>query len=436
MSQQKTDTMKNKTIILIFITTIVFFACQQQEVNQQMIIKTIEITEFNAISAKVKGEIIDLGGGMTEYGVFYHTEPNAQTGQQLSLGKPTDIGEFIVIIENLQPGTKYYVCTYGIDKYTTVLGDEKSFITANGLPQINTTSITEISATTATIVGDISDNGGFEITARGVCYNTSSTPTIEDSKTENGNGTGQFSSNLTGLNSDTKYYLRLYAVNSIGTVYGNELIFFASDPVIDYDDNTYKTVKIGNQTWMSENLKTTHYPDGTEIPLVIDNTAWGNLGDNNTDDAYCYYNYSSANSNAYDALYTYAAAINACPTGWHLPTDNEWKQLEIYLGMSESEANDIGWRGTDEGKKLKATNSWFDVGNGTDDYGFAALPGGYRDYNNGTYSFIGKCGYWWSSTDDGNNYAYFRLLYFNANDMGRSNYYKSHGFSVRCIKDD
>ncbi len=122
-----------------------------------------------------------------------------------------------------------------------------------------------------------------------------------------------------------------------------------TDTVADYDGNTYKTIKIGKQWWMAENLKVTHYDDGTAISLVTSDTAWASLGNNSTDKAYCYHsNNENGEKDTYGALYTWAAAMNGagsssanpsgtqgvCPTGWHLPSDKEWKQLEMYLGMT------------------------------------------------------------------------------------------------------
>ena len=198
----------------------------------------------------------------------------------------------------------------------------------------------------------------------------------------------------------------------------------------DYDGNIYSTVKIGTQIWMAENLKTTHYADGTAIPFVTDSTNWAaNLGGNNTDDAYCYYNNDAGGEAAtYGALYTYAAAKDACPTGWHLPTDDEWTELTNYI------AND-GHSGA-EGTALKATSGWNSDGNGTDDYGFSALPGGLRYYSNGTFDFATHNGYWWSSTENfsGSN-AYSRFLFYNHMLVYRLDGNKSYGFSVRCLRD-
>jgi uncharacterized protein (TIGR02145 family) len=133
-------------------------------------------------------------------------------------------------------------------------------------------------------------------------------------------------------------------------------------------------------------------------------------------------------------LYNWKTAKRACPDGWHLPSDDEWKNLEKYLGMSQSDADDSGWRGTDEGKRLKSTTGWNFNGNGTDVYGFLALPGGYRD-SNGACSYIGLTGYWWSSSEFSTNYAWYRLLGYNKSFVYRYFHYKGWGFSVRCVRD-
>jgi uncharacterized protein (TIGR02145 family) len=209
-----------------------------------------------------------------------------------------------------------------------------------------------------------------------------------------------------------------------------------NESVMDIDGNTYKIVKIGTQVWMAENLKTTREKDGTQIRLVTDNNEWVNIEDNNTEKAYCYYdNYSGSE---YGALYTYAAASNACPMGWHLPSDNEWKTLEMFLGMSPNATDSMGYRGINEGTKLKATSGWGDEGNGTDDFGFAALPGGGRYSKNGDYFDAPYYGYWWTGTESNDVFACIRTMGFNRSNIFRFTqygYYKSNGFSVRCLKD-
>ena len=192
------------------------------------------------------------------------------------------------------------------------------------------------------------------------------------------------------------------------------------------DGETYRWVRIGNQVWMAENLR---YASGK---YVTSNSEWGDLRDNNYDAAYCWYDNNEVYKQKYGALYTYAAAKKACPDGCHLPSDAEWRQLEMHLGMSEREANSTGWRGTNEGTKLKSKSGWNN--NGTDNYGFTALPGGYRYYI-GSFSGVGYGGRWWSSTEVDSNYVYILGLYYDHADVGRRYYDKSDGFSVRCLRD-
>ncbi|NOZ47580.1 MAG: hypothetical protein GXO79_12485 [Chlorobi bacterium] len=261
--------------------------------------------------------------------------------------------------------------------------------------------------------------------------------------------------------------IQLFSVSAIGdTLYlsgGNWVIIpgisaAQPQPLTDYDGNVYQTVTIGNQEWMAENLKVTHYPNGTAIPLVTDNTEWKNLSDNNTDDAYCYYNNNTSNEiNTYGALYTWAAAMGdnaissntnpsgvqgVCPDGWHLPSDEEWKQLEMYLGMSQVDADSAGWgRGTNEASKLAGNSGLWTDGSLENDTtfgtsGFSALPSGYRDsYYDGSFYDLGDWGYWWSSTEGNSSGAYRRTLSYDNTDILRNSINKSNGFSVRCIGD-
>lgn len=194
--------------------------------------------------------------------------------------------------------------------------------------------------------------------------------------------------------------------------------------VTDYDGNIYNTVTIGTQVWMAENLEVTHYPDGTEIPLITDNAVWTNLSNNDTEDAYCYYENKS--NSEYGALYTYAAAIHACPTGWHLPSDDEWTTLENFIKDNKHNVS----------VALKAVSGWSGSGNGTDDYGFSALPYGYRNTSIGAFYNAGDHGRWWSSTSYINtSSAYLRLLDSFSTTVYDFAEYKSTGISVRCLRD-
>ncbi len=218
----------------------------------------------------------------------------------------------------------------------------------------------------------------------------------------------------------------------------------------DVEGNLYATVRIGTQTWMAENLKTGHYANGTAISLVSGGSNWDALPDNSL--AYCwYYDDSASYARDYGALYTWAAAMNeansssanpsgiqgVCPTGWHLPSDAEWKILEIYLGISQADADQIGLRGITEGDKLKeaGTNHWTSPNAGANnETGFTARGSGYRGWT-GHFDPIGNGGFWWSTTEFPTTTAFYRSLYHDNSFIGRNNLTKKMAFSVRCVKD-
>ena len=204
----------------------------------------------------------------------------------------------------------------------------------------------------------------------------------------------------------------------------------------DIDGNTYLTIKIGEQWWMAENLKVTRYRNGDPIPNVTDESAWSDL----TTGAYCSYENDPANAETYGYLYNWYAVNDPrglAPEGWHVPTDAEWKQLEMSLGMSQSQADDVGWRGTDEGGKLKETGTahWKSSNEGaTNESGFSALPGGGR-YGNGRFLNAGDGAFFWSSTEINRNYVWLRGLGYGDSHFNRSYNDLQNGFSVRCVRD-
>ena len=177
---------------------------------------------------------------------------------------------------------------------------------------------------------------------------------------------------------------------------------------LTYDGQTYEIVEIGNQCWMAENLN-----------YETTNSWW--------------YDNSSANGDIYGRLYTWDAALTACPSGWSLPSDNEWKQMEMALGMSQSEADDTGYRGTDEGEKMKSTSGWNNNGNGTNSSGFNALPGGYRS-SSGSFRNLGNRDFWWSSSESSGTFVWGRYLTYDYDQVNRYYYNNTSGFSVRCLK--
>ena len=191
------------------------------------------------------------------------------------------------------------------------------------------------------------------------------------------------------------------------------------------DGYSYGVVEIGDQCWFAENLRTTVYADGSAIPEETDNGAWLGLSTG----ARCDYDNDASNVATYGRLYNWHAAADAaglCPTGWHVPTDEEWTALETYVGAN-------GHSGA-EGAALKSTSGWNNSGNGTDDFGFSALPGGYRSYFDGNFYNAANIGYWWSSSPSGGD-AWYRYLDGNNPAIYRFSYYPRGGFSVRCLRD-
>ncbi len=251
------------------------------------------------------------------------------------------------------------------------------------------------------------------------------------------------------LSCNTAYTLYVWSYNACGNSTATTLTQTTSacpcgSTAADIDGNIYNTIGIGTQCWMKENLKTTKYKDNTAIPNVTDNATWAAL----TTGAYCWYGNLTSNESIYGALYNWYAVntVKLCPTGWHVPSHDEWTTLERAVCTSSTCATDFpydvttqGWRGTDEGGKLKeaGTTHWLSPNTGaTNSSGFTALPGGYR-YGNGGFGGHGLNGFWWASTEGNSGSAWYRYLNFSDSGIYRDyNYlgYKIYGFSVRCLQ--
>jgi len=305
------------------------------------------------------------------------------------------------------------------------------------IPAVSTTAAGSISTDSVVIGGDIMHDGGSAIVLRGVCYSLSPNPDMSGFRTQDGLGTGVFSTVLRGLTAGTTYYARSYAKNTGGLVaYGNEVTFTTVSPVpsfscgttsiTDVDGNSYATVQIGTQCWTQSNLRVGKYRDGSSIPNITDNTLWSQTNTSSTG-AWCNYNNDANNGTTYGKLYNWYAVNDSrglCPTGWHVPTDAEWTTLENHLGGSSA-----------AGGAIKSTTGWNSPNTGaTNSSGFTGLPGGLRTNDGGFYN-VGFNGSWWSSSDAGSGSAWCRFLFYNNAGVARSNDGPRDGFSVRCVRD-
>ena len=298
------------------------------------------------------------------------------------------------------------------------------------LPVITTTEPIAIMATTATVAGTITADGGAKVTARGVCWSVTATPTVADGHTTDSLGIGTFTSYITGLVAGTVYYVRAYATNSKGTVYGNVYSFTSGGTVTDIDGNVYHTVTIGTQTWMVENLKTTKYRNGDLIGS----------------DAYKDF---EGGYSEYVMIYNWNVVGDSrkiAPIGWHVSSDAEWTILESYV--STHYGNSLSTV-----KALASRSHWINgdlsyIGHNSkiNNYsGFSARADAMIFYNSpmvaartgisSYYVNFGERCDWLTSTEFDNGNVFCRNLSDLNSVIVKSPRPKNNKFSIRCVRD-
>ncbi len=441
---------KNSVIVILLLWTTIYFPSCKKEATLP-VVTTISVSNITQITAITGGNVIDNGGAeITSRGVCWSITSNP-TLTDFKTMDGTGSGTFTSNLTGLTANTIYYVRAYATNSAGTTYGNEISFTSGQALTAtVTTAAIVSIYSTSAISGGEILSDGGSTVIDWGICWNTSENPTIENERRSsmvgNEGGMGVFTSYMFWLNPSTIYYVRAYAINNVGTAYGAQLSFttdaeginpiiFNSDltygTVSDIDGNVYKTIQIGTQLWMAENLRTTKYNDGNLIDNVVDFKKWSGL----TTGAYCWYgNNASSNKEIYGGQYNWFAVNTGklCPTGWHIPTDEEWANLSTYLGGKEiagSKLKEIGtshWQGPNTG----ATNA----------SGFTALPGGTRnvwgDPDIDDWSWINLAGYWWSASENIYDLAIFWAIFYNGNGTDNQGLLlKQSGLSIRCLKD-
>ena len=420
---------------LIVISGILLNGCKKDVVPVAPTVTTYDVTSYGSCSVNCFGLITSDGGKpIIERGVCWSTNETVT----IDANNTTDVtdqsdGYFFCQLTGLIPNTTYFIRVYAKNTVGIRYGEVKSVTTQPMKTPIVTTLAFAISPNTATVSGSLAvdcsatetERSAYE---RGVYWGTTQNPSIADNKSGGGSGSGFFSISITGLTANTTYYVRAYATNDAGTIYGNEVSFttFGSNSIQDIEGNYYNKITIGTQVWMKENLRATKYSDGTTINKVTNPETWftnlitGSYGENF---------YNSTDVLTYGRIYNSYAVVdsrNICPVSWHVPTDAEWTTLETYLGGSSI-----------AGGKLKSTIEWSSPNTGaTNESGFSAISGSYPVKPTGIngvpiaayYSSTGIFGYWWSSSGNIKRLEYNSATIFNGGQYAQV-------YSVRCLKD-
>jgi uncharacterized protein (TIGR02145 family) len=410
----------------IAIILFLFIACKKDKKQTLAKVTTTAVSSVTSTGVQTGGNITDDGGSEITYrGVCWAAHSNPTLSDSVTHDGAGN-GSFTSTLTNLRPNATYYVKAYAINASGTAYGSEISFTTSQGMPAITTNAVTDIVPLGAKSGGIISSDGGAAVTARGIVWGTSPNPTLSNFKTTDGTGAGSFTSTMSALASQTVYYVRAYATNSFGTAYGNQVQFTSAsaNTVTDLEGHIYQYVTLCGKSWMAESLRSTKYRNGD--PIVNGSTGfdWAN----STTGAYVYPNGEVNKVDSFGLLYNVFAVNDArgiCPTGWHVPSDDEWKVLEICQGMTQAEADMEGFRGTIADKLREGGSS-----------GLNLRLGGYV-FTDGSYQNLYTRGFFWSSTQVPSSGNWFRAV----TDATSSNaalvrrLANVYGSSVRCVKD-
>ena len=409
---------------------------------EKPVVETGAVTLLTPTSVECICEVHSDGGTeVSERGVCWGSQADPTLeGSYLAVGSGT--GQFTATVEGLDPGRSYFLRAYATNSAGISYGNTEEFDTPKEvtLPTVTTGDITNVGPDSAVCSGTILDAGNDTILAKGICWsNVNTTPTLEDEYEVSGTGPESFTITLYGLQHDTEYYIRAYATNEKGTSYGEARSFrtlFACgmDLMDERDGQSYPTTEIGGQCWMARNL---------DIGVMVDVSA--QLTDNSILEKHCYDNSSDycdqfGGQYTWDEMMQYSeepSSQGVCPDRWHIPSDQEWKELEAVLGMESSGRDATGFRGVNnEGGKLKSTDPvWDDPNEGaTNELGFSALPAG-MVWNDGSSSGMGNFSVFWTSIPVDADYAVYRML--SADEPGIGRYeggYRLNTTSVRCVK--
>ena len=389
-------------------------------------ISAFNISEIGSHTASFSATISSDINHIASRGFCWSPLPNPTIlNNHVEVGK--GVGSFSIKQEGFTGGgTKYHARAFAVNSYGVFYGEEKIFFTQFDVPTIQLSSIKDFGLSAFAYI-NIPDNGGKTVTQRGIVYSTTENPTTLNDKILSGTGIGEFSITITGLTQKTTYFVRAFASNEVGTAYSNQIKLTtntASTTISDIEGNTYNTINIGNQIWMTSNLSTSRFRNGVYIPYILNSTQWATT----KSPALSFYNHDNNFESNYGKQYNWYAVADPqglCPIGWHIPSNNEWTILSDFLGGLNV-----------AGGKMKATGTqfWSFPSNGNNSSGFTGLPGGFRNVD-GTFGILGYNGFWWSATDENEQKAFSRSIVYTDNVLSVNSSLKNQGFSVRCIKD-
>jgi uncharacterized protein (TIGR02145 family) len=431
--------MKTSNLSLsLFLWIILFISCKD-DILRVTNLQTGEISDIKYNSATANGTFVDVSGNVTEYGHCWNTTGNPTTSDSKFIvsGTPKK-GVFSSNLTGLTGETKYYVRAYAKDGKEVFYGETVEFSTIES-PYITVTSPTSanhwVGDEERTIVwtDNINENVIISLYKKNVF------------KRDIEGGSGISSSGIytwqipVDLEEGADYTIKITCVSN-NEVLGISEPFEIIMPLIDYDGNNYKLVKIGTQWWMKENLKTTHLNGGRSIPNITYFDDWRNR----IDLAYCWYqNTENPNKDKFGLLYNFYCnnyTEKICPVGWHIPSVSDWNILITYLTD-----NGLGYEGSgdDIAQSLASNADWIEsaqagtVGNSlssNNSSGFNAMPSGFRYGDDGQFFGLNNMGVWWSSTTDNTDVCYFYLQSADSK-LSSEKFNKKYGCSIRCVKD-
>lgn len=415
---------------------------------------TIDYSNYHASTIRVNvfGTADQPYDSITDQGVCYSEKKNPTISDQIAKASTWSASTPNVIsiqVSDLKPNTIYHFRIFATTRQGLQYGNDLEYVTTN-LPIFASASIKYFTRTTISYRFWLMTNGGSPLLSSGIVWNKLKNPTIDlptkmETKTVDEHN---FTGLATGLEPATKYFARCYAINKNGVAYSHEFTIntlggILEEPISDIDGNVYKTIKLGNQVWMMENLRTTRFRNGDLIGST--STVSNGMGDVSEPKYQWAVNGDDTNTPKYGRLYTWYTTTdsrNIAPLGWHVPTYTEFETLINYL---QTNGYNIAANSKDFIGKALASDSMWIVDNtimnvgcdvlSNNDSGFNALPTGIRN-STGKFEGFGSSTYFWSCSSE---YFYGGIGYNLSSDSPYFSMYlncnKTSGFSIRCIKD-